>query len=101
MDTLLDLLFEFFFEIFGEGFISLATAFLPNRKISYKARTAICIVCVIIAGILLFGLVIGIAILAESKGKDRLGWLLISLAVLYMMSGIILKIVFHFKNRSR
>lgn len=70
MDFLLDFLFEVIFEVFGDGFISLFYAFVPNKKISEKARKFIGIISLIVSVVLFIGLFIGIMLLIETKGKN-------------------------------
>ena len=93
MDFIFDGLFEAILEIFGEGFISLCSAFIPQKTITEKGKKIISCVCLAISLLLFIGLFIGIAILVESKGQNFWGWLLISLNIIYLLTGITLKIV--------
>ena len=93
MEFLFDILVEAFFELFGEGFISLCSAFVPQKVVSEKRKKIIGYVCLAISLILLVGLFAGIIILVETKGQSFWGWLLISLNIIYLLAGITLKIV--------
>ena len=98
MEFLFDVLVEAFFELFGEGFISLCSAFVPKKVISEKRKKIINYVCLAISLALLVGLFIGIIVLVETKGHSFWGWLLISLNIIYLLTGIILKIISHIKK---
>lgn len=98
MDVIIDVLVESVFHLFGEGFVSLCLVFVPNKTISDKTKEIISIVSVFIALALLVGLVIGIVLLVETQGNSTLGWIFISLASVYVLLGIIFKIVSVFKR---
>ena len=98
VEFLFDILVEAFFELFGEGFVSLCSAFVPKRAISEKGKTIISYVCFAISLALLVGLFVGIIVLIETKGQCLWGWLLITLNVIYLLIAIILKIVSYIKN---
>lgn len=98
MEFVFEVLVEAFFEIFGEGFIALSSVFVPQKVISKKGKKIVCYVCLTISLVLLAGLFAGIIILVETKGQSLLGWLLISLNIIYLLMGIILKIVSHIKK---
>jgi hypothetical protein len=98
VEFLFDILVEAFFEIFGEGFIALCSAFIPQKVASKKRKKIICYVCLAISLILLVGLFAGIIILEETKGQSFWGWLLISLNIIYLLAGITLKIIPHIKK---
>ena len=98
MDFLFDILIDAFFELFGEGFFALSSTFVPEKGVSEKTKRIIGCVFFSISIILLIGLVAGIFILAETKGKSFWGWLLISLSIIYLLAGITLKIVSHIKK---
>ncbi len=97
MEFLFDILIEAFFELFGEGFISLCSAFVPQKAITENGRKIIRYVCLTVSLVLLVGLFAGIIILTETNGQSFWGWLLISLNIIYLLSGITLKIVSRFK----
>ena len=98
MESLVDILVETFFELFGEGFITLCSAFVPQKVVSDRGKKIIGYVCLAISLILLVGLFAGIIILVETKGQSFWGWLLISLSIIYLLAGITLKIVSHIKK---
>ena len=98
MDFIFDGLFEAILEIFGEGFISLCSAFVPQKVVSEKRNKIIGYVCLAISLLLFIGLFIGIAILVETKGQNFWGWLLISLNIIYLLAGITLKIISNIKK---
>ena len=98
MEFLFDILVEAFFELFGEGVISLCSAFVPQKVVSKKRKKIIGYVCLAISLILLVGLFAGIIILVETKGQSFWGWLLISLNIIYLLAGITLKIISHIKK---
>jgi len=93
MDFIVDFLVEAFLELFGEGFVSLCSAFIPNKALSGKSQRIIGIIFLIIALALFVGLIVGIVLLIETSGQSFWGWLLISLSLIYIVSGIVLKIV--------
>ena len=98
MEFLVDILVEAFFELFGEGFIALCSAFVPQKVVSERGKKIIGYVCLAISLVLFIGLFAGIIILVETKGQSFWGWLLISLSVIYLLAGITLKIVSHIKK---
>ena len=98
MEFIFDILVEAFFEFFGEGFISLCSAFVPQKVISEKEKKIIGYVCLTVSLILFIALFAGIIILVETKGQSFWGWLLICLNIIYLLAGITLKIVSHTKK---
>ena len=98
MEFLVDILVEVFFELFGEGFITLCSAFVPQKVVSDRGKKIIGYVCLAISLILLVGLFAGIIILVETKGQSFWSWLLISLNIIYLLAGITLKIISHIKK---
>jgi protein-S-isoprenylcysteine O-methyltransferase Ste14 len=82
-------LFEFFFEVFGElfalVFIKSFSAFFPEK---YRSKKFIKVVAVILGCLILFALIVGIGVLFENI-KSLLGWLLVSICVLYVIAAII------------
>ena len=98
MEFVLEFLLEAFFEIFGEGFIALSSALVPQKAVSKKGKKIIGYVCLSISLALIACLFVGIIILVETKGKSFWGWLLISLNIIYLLTGITLKIVSHIKK---
>lgn len=98
MDFIMDVLVEGFFELFGEGFLSLCSAFIPDKILSEKSQRIIGIIFFIIALALFVGLIIGVVLLVETGGQSLWGWLLVSVSAIYMVSGIVLKIRSHIKK---
>lgn len=94
----MDCLVEGFLELFGEGFVYLCSAFVPNKNISERAHRIIGIVVLFVSLALFVGLIVGIFLLVETNGQSFWGWLLISLSVIYIVGGIALKIFFHIKK---
>lgn len=90
-----DFLVEVVLEIFVEGFISLYSVFVPQKVITKKSKKKISCICLVVSFLLFVGLLIGIAILGETRGHSFWGWLLISLNIIYLLTGITLKIVSH------
>lgn len=93
MEFIFDVLVEAIIEIFCEGFISLCSAFVPQKVITEKGKKIISCICLVFSLLLFISLFIGIAILVETKGQNFWGWLLISLNIIYLFTGITLKIV--------
>lgn len=104
MESILDILIEFmltvFVEGFMEGFVSLCTVFVPQKKISPKARKIITWTCAATSLLLLVGLFAGIIISVETRGHSLWGWLLIAINVVYLLTGIALKVFSHIKAKS-
>lgn len=98
MEFLLDAFVEFFIELLCDPFLSLSSAFVPQKKLSEKVKRMIGYVLFVVSFALFFGLIIGIFILFKSDGKSFWGWLLISLCVVFFLTGMILKIVSHHKE---
>ena len=99
MEFVFEILVEAFFELFGEGFIALCSAFFPQKLISKKGKKIINYVCLTISLALLVGLFVGIIILNETKGQSFWGWLLISLNIIYLLTGITFRIISKVKNK--
>lgn len=98
MELLCDFLFELFFEIVGEGFIALATAFLPSHTVSPRAERIIRILFTVLAAALLFALLIGICLVIDGEGHSLLGWLLIGLGVAYVLLSAVLPVIKKVRN---
>ena len=98
MEFLFDILVEAFFEIFGEGFIALCSAFIPQKVVSEKGKKIIGYVCLTVSLVLFVGLFAGIIILVETKGHSFWGWLLISLNIIYLFAGMAMKIISQIKK---
>ena len=98
VEILFDILVEAFFELFGEGFVSLCSAFVPQKKITEKGKSIIRYACLAVSLILFVGLFVGIILLVETKGQSFWGWVLISLDIIYLLAGITLKIISYIKK---
>ena len=98
MDVLFDMLLEFLFTLFAEGFLYLHSAFVPNKDITPKLKKRIKVICLFVSLFLFAGLFAGIIILVELGIRNFWGWLLISLNVLYLLSAVVLKIIAHAKK---
>ncbi len=98
MEFIFDILVEAFFELFCEGFVSLYSAFVPQKVVSEKGKKIIGYVCLAFLLALFAGLFVGIIILVETKGQSFWGWLLICLNIIYLLTGITLKILSHIKK---
>lgn len=93
MEIVIDLIMEVVFEVFAEGFISLWFWIFPGKHITEKGKRIVKAICAIVSLAFLVALVAGIILLGSSQGKNYLGWLLVSLSVIYLLAGIILKII--------
>ena len=93
MEFIFDILVEAFFELFGEGFISLCSAFVPQKVVSERGKKIIGYVCLAVSLVLFLGLFAGIIILVETKGHSFWGWILICLNIIYLFTGITLKMI--------
>lgn len=93
MEIIFEFLTELFLEIFAEGFVAICSAFVPKKMITEKSQKIIRYICLVVSILLFIGLLIGIAILTETNGKNFWGWLLISLTIIYLFVGITLKII--------
>ena len=93
-----DLIIELFFEVFIDGFLSLCSAFIPNKVLSQRREMIIRIICCIVAFLLLVGLFVGTIVLFETHGESFWGWLLVSLCAIYVITAIVLKIISCFKK---
>lgn len=89
---MLDFLFDIIFEVFCEGFISLVEEFLPRRMRSTGVGLVVTVFFLFLACALLVGLVIGSIQLLESKGSSTSGWLLVGLALGYILCGVLIKL---------
>ncbi len=98
MEFVFDVLVEAIFEIFAEGFIALYLAFAPQKAMTEKSKKIIGYIFLAISVVLMVGLVIGAVVLLETKGQSFWGWLLIGLNVVYIITGITLKIIAHIKK---
>ncbi len=93
MDFIFDFLVYGIFEFLGEIFVSLFTAFIPSRKLSFKTYRILFITGLVVSLLLFAGLIYGIILLVGSNAQSFLGWVFITLAVVYIISGIVFKII--------
>ncbi len=93
MDFIFDFLVYGIFEFLGEIFVSLFTAFIPSRKLSFKTCRILYILGLVVSLLLFAGLIYGIVLLVESNAQSVLGWIFITLAVVYIVSGIVFKFI--------
>ena len=100
MDFVAGCLVEAFFELFAEGYVSLISAFMPNREMSDRAQKAIGIVLLIVGLLLFVGLIAGIILLVESGGTSALGKTFVGINIAYVVVSVVLKIVSCIKNKA-
>lgn len=93
MDFIFDTMAYVLFEILGEGFVSLFTSFIPSRKISIKAYRVLFIMGLVVSIVLFVGLIYGVILLVESNARSVLGWMLLALAIIYVITAVIFKFV--------
>ncbi len=89
----METIFEEIFEIFAEGFLNLYKVFIPDKTSSKGAYHVIKWFLFVIGLVLLAGLVFGVVLVVETAGQSVLGWVLISLALIYIVFAIVVKIV--------
>ena len=99
MELVLEFLGEVFLSFIAEGLLALCELFVPKKVIEKRGRKVINWVCIIVSITLIIGLIIGIIILNEINGRNFLGWLLISLNILFFALGIVFKIIAHVKKK--
>lgn len=93
MDFIVDFLVEAGIHLFGEWFVSLCTAFLPEKMVSEKARRVIGILSLIVSLLLMAGFFVAIGLLLTTQGKSLLGWVFMGLALAYIVTAIVLRII--------
>lgn len=98
MEIVVELFMEIIFGVLVEGFLSLWFWVFPGKHITEKGKKVAKVICALISLAFLVALVVGIILLGSSQGENFWGWLLISLSVIYVISGIVLKIVFYVKK---
>ena len=89
MDEIFEIIFDLVVEIVVEGFLNLYRAFLPSKVVSPIAYKAIRMVALMISFTLFVLLIIGIGLLIESGATSVLGWVLVSLYILYVILAIV------------
>lgn len=98
MEFIFDILVEAIFEIFVDGFLALCSAFVPQKVLTEKGKKIIGYIFFAISVVLLVGLFIGVIVILKTEGQSFWGWLLIGLNIIYIITGITLKIVSHVKK---
>ena len=93
MEVVVEFLFELLIEGFVEAFLSSGEEFIPEKKLSGKKGTIIRIIVIAITLLLGISLVVGVAMLLETKGESVLGKMLAGFPVVYFVTGIILKVI--------
>lgn len=93
MDWSIVMLLDVFLELFFEGFLSLSSAFFPNRPMSDRAQRILRVVVCLLAVLMLVLLIIGVVFLAASQGKSILGWIFVGMCSIYVLAAIVLKII--------
>lgn len=92
MDFVVDILIEAIFDIFGEIFAYLGKSFFPDG-VSERTRKVINVISAIIGAIFLLLLLLGIFMVVQSSAKSMPGWVFLTLGVIYIAVGIILKLI--------
>ncbi len=87
----MELIFEFFAEIISEIVISASTEAIPYEKLPKRKRNKYRFIVAVITAVLLISLVVGVAMLLETKGGSALGKILIGFPIVYFL--IILELV--------
>ena len=90
MDIIFDFLFEIFAEVLCESFLSLYTAFTPDKKISPKTKKTVEVIAGATGFVLFICLIFGGAMLLDSKGKSDLGKILIGFPIVYFLTAMVL-----------
>ncbi len=111
-ERMMDFLFELFFEIFGEGilelighcYIKLMQLIVPNKTVSEKAKRVIKNTATTIAVLLGIVLIVGLIFLVQDDPSIKvigkyMTYIPLTIIVLQMVFGIIIKIVSHYKYR--
>ena len=80
-----EVILELFLEIFGEGFITISSCFIPEKLLKTKAGDVLKVFFAALSLVFLFSLVIGVALLVEGFVKVGLG-LVIAFAVYAVLS---------------
>lgn len=99
MELIVDFIVEYFLTLFVEGFISLYSVFVPNKILTEEFRKKITSAFLIISLILLIGLFIGTVVLIETNGSSIIAWIFVSLSFLYIVFGIILRVISVIKKK--
>jgi lysylphosphatidylglycerol synthetase-like protein (DUF2156 family) len=81
----LEFIFEFLAELIGEIVISASTEAIPYEKLPKRKRKKYMFIVAVITAALLISLVVGIAMLLETKGESALGKMLIGFPIVYFL----------------
>ena len=100
MEFISEFFVEFFIEIFCEGVLSVGTEIVPYKKLPEAKRKKYKAIAVVTTFVLFVLLMVGGAMLLETKGKSDLGKVLIGFPIVYFVTGIVLKIYHHLKRKS-
>ena len=100
MESVIDIAIDLFLELFGDGFVYLCSAFVPERKLSPVMKKIVSCIAMFISFVLLAVFFLGIIIIVKSKGRDTWGWVCVASGVIYLVTGIALKIAAR-RNRKR
>lgn len=92
---IIDFIVELLFELLVEGFVSLCDAFVPRKLRSVRSRLVITIIFLVLALLLFVGLVSGVIMLVENRGKSIFGWGMVGLSSAYVISGVLIKLFAH------
>ena len=92
MDFVVDVLIEVIFDVFGEMFGYLGKSFFPDG-VSERTRKVINVISTVIGTVFLLLLLLGIIMVVQSSAKSMLGWVFLTLGVIYIAAGIILKLI--------
>ena len=98
MDFLIDFLVEVVFNVFAEGFVSLAAAFMPNKVLSSRTEKILTVIFSLLGICLFVLLVVGIVMLVESHGDNLIGWIFMGVCTIYVVLSIVARIVTEIKK---
>ena len=98
---LLCALAEPFLEAIIEGVVDSAHYLIPGRKLSGKVKRVIAYVICFAGLAMLLLLVFGIIFLVDEKGNSLAGWIMVSMAIIYTLVLIVLRIIFGIFRRIR
>lgn len=98
MEIIFEFLVEIIIEAFAEGIFSLWIWIFPGKPFTEKGKNIVRVICVFVSLIFLVALVVGIVLLGSTQGKSFWGWLFICLNIIYLLIGIILKVIYHIKK---
>lgn len=88
---IIEFIVELLFELLVEGFVCLCDAFVPLKLRSERSRLIISVIFFVLALLLFVGLVSGVIMLVESRGKSIFGWVMVGLSAAYVISGVLIK----------